>query len=275
MGWKRKTYELLNRRGCRLILAAAGSIYTTLRARKLCRISFEHAWIHKYPAAILVEPEVILPLDSELANASADAWTYRYRPCEGDVIVDVGAGTGWDTLYFSHRVGAQGKVISIEAHPRSFLCLRRMCLLNHLENVILLNCAVTDTESTVLISDRVAYHANTIVGEQNGIQVRGHSLDDIVSTLALPRVDFLKMNIEGAERLAIAGMSKMIQKTRCVCIACHDFLADRGQGDQLRSKAEIMNFLDQHGFRVETRGSDVRPHIRDVVYGYNDACCAR
>ncbi len=262
-------YESLNHRGFRFILAVAGTAYTTLRARKFCRVHYEDAWVHNFPNAVLVEPEILLPLHSELENISADAWTYRYKPGEGDIVLDVGAGTGWDTLYFSRLVGVSGKVISIEAHPRTFSCLRRMCLLNQLENVALLNLAVTAMESDVFISDRIAHQANTIMDEDKGIRVRGRDLDSIVSALALPRIDLLKVNIEGAERLAIAGMSETIRKTRYVCISCHDFLADQGEGDQLRTKTEVSSFLEQCGFEIETRASDGRPYVRDIVYGHN------
>jgi hypothetical protein len=144
-----------------------------------------------------------------------------------------------------------------------------MCLLNHLDNVTLLNVAVAAMESDVSISDRIAYHANTTMGQGEGIRVRGQKLDSIVCALALPRIDFLKINIEGAERFAIQGMSETIRKTRYVCISCHDFLADQGEGDQLRTKAEVSSFLEHRGFEIETRASDDRPHVRDTVYGYN------
>ena len=46
-----------------------------------------------------------------------DYWLQHYRPQEGDVIVDVGAGRGEDTVTFSRAVGQTGRVIAIEAHP--------------------------------------------------------------------------------------------------------------------------------------------------------------
>src|SRR5437899_13028030 len=88
-------------------------------------------------------------------------------------------------------------------------------------------------------------------------------------SLGLSHADFLKMNIEGAERLALSGMGEMVQKTKNVCISCHDFLADEGGPDDLRTKADITDFLKRNGFAIllcESEGL----WIRDFVYGVNE-----
>ncbi len=172
---------------------------------------------------------------------------HQYRPKEGDTIVDVGAGTGWETLFFSRSVGMSGRVISIEAHPTVFRCLSKMRAENRLENVTLIQAAVA----------------------VSGIRVACTTLDHIFRSIELSRVDLLKMNIEGAERLALYGMREMVQKTRNVCISCHDFLANEGGPNELRTKAEVVAFLKQNGFVVLLRESDGRCNVRDFVYGLN------
>ena len=98
----------------------------------------------------------------------------------------------------------------------------------------------------------------------------GTTLDYIFRSLGLSRVDFLKMNIEGAERLALSGMGEMAQKTKNVCISCHDFLANEGGPNELRTKADVIPFLKQNGFAVLLRESDGRCNVRDYVYGLNE-----
>ncbi len=195
---------------------------------------------------------------------------YQYLPSEGDTIVDVGAGTGWETLFFSRSVGRSGRVISIEAHPRTFRCLSKMCEKNRLENVTLVQAAVGDQEREVQLSDSDEHEANSIIGVGSGIRVPGTTLDYIFRSLGLSRVDFLKMNIEGAERLALSGMGEMVQKTKNVCISCHDFLANEGGPNELRTKADVISFLKQNGFAVLLRESDGRCNVRDFVYGLNE-----
>jgi FkbM family methyltransferase len=194
---------------------------------------------------------------------------YQYLPREGDTIVDVGAGTGWETLFFSRSVGLCGRVISIEAHPRVFRCLSKMCAENRLENVTLLQAAVADREGEIQFSDSSEHEANSVIGVVSGIRVPCTTLDYIFLSLGLPGIDFLKMNIEGAERPALSGMGEMVRKTKNVCISCHDFLASGGGPDELRTKADVIAFLKQNGFVVSLRESDPRCNVRDYVYGVN------
>lgn len=266
---KHSIYKLLNRDGCRSILAALSTISATVRVGKLCNVSYDGEWVHRFPSCILVEPRLTLWTPKQVERATFDYWMYQYRPSEGDTIVDVGAGTGWETLLFSKSVGRSGRVISIEAHPRTFRCLSRMCEKNQLDNVTLVQAAVGDQEREVQISDSEEHESNGIIRVRSGIRVPGTTLDHIFQSLRLSQVDFLKMNIEGAERLALSGMGEMAQKTKNVCISCHDFLADEGGPNELRTKADVIRFLEQNGFAVFVRDSDGRCTVRDYVYGSN------
>jgi FkbM family methyltransferase len=266
---KHGLYKLLNRPGLRSILAALATITVTARARKLCKVSYQDAWVQRFPSCTLVEPTLTLWTPKEIEKLFFDLWMHQYLPKEGDTIVDVGAGTGWETLFFSKDAGVSGRVISIEAHPRTFRCLSKMCEKNRLENVTVLQVAVADQEGEVQLSDCDKHEENSIIGVRSGIRVVATTLDSIFRSLGLSHVDFLKMNIEGAERYALAGMGEMVRRTKNVCISCHDFLADEGGPDELRTKAEVVNFLKQNGFAVTLRESEGR-WIRDFVYGKNE-----
>jgi len=267
---KHSLYKLLNRPGLRSVLAALATISATVRVGKLCKVSYEGEWVQRFPSCTLVEPRLSLWTPKQIERATFDYWMYQYLPREGDTIVDVGAGTGWETLFFSRRVGMSGRVISIEAHPRTFHCLSKMCEKNRLENVTLVQAAVVDQELEVQISDSDEHEANSTIKVGSGIRVPGTTLDYIFRSLGLSRVDLLKMNIEGAERLALSGMGEMAQKTKYVCISCHDFLANEGGPNQLRTKADVIRFLKQNGFAVLLRESDGRCTVRDYVYGLNE-----
>jgi FkbM family methyltransferase len=267
---KHSIYKLLNRPGLRPVLAALATIIATVRAAKLCKVSYEGEWVQRFPSCTLVEPRLTLWTPKQIERLSFDLWMYQYLPREGDTIVDVGAGSGWETLYFSRSVGRSGRVISIEAHPRTFHCLSKMCEKNRLENVTLVQAAVVDQEREVQLSDSEEHEANSIIGVGSGIRVPGRTLDYVFRSLGLSRVDLLKMNIEGAERLALSGMGEMAQKTKNVCISCHDFLANGGGPNELRTKADVISFLKQNGFAVLLRESDGRCNVRDFVYGLNE-----
>jgi len=145
-----------------------------------------------------------------------------------------------------------------------------VCDKNRLENVTLVQAAVGDHEREVQLSDSEEHEANGIIGVGSGIRVAGTTLDYIFRSLGLSRVDFLKMNIEGAEGLALSGIGEMMPKTKHVCISCHDFLANEGGPNELRTKADVISFLKQNGFAVLLRESDGRCNVRDFVYGLNE-----
>jgi hypothetical protein len=140
---------------------------------------------------------------------------------------------------------------------------------NRLENVTLVHAAVADKEGEVLLSDSPEHEGNSIIGLLSGIRVPCTTLDHIFQSQKLTRVDFLKMNIEGAEKLALPGMGEMLRKTKYVCIGCHDFLADEGGPDDLRTKAPVIAFLKQNGFSISLRDSEGE-FIKNYVYGLNE-----
>lgn len=267
---KKRTYKLLNRAGLRPILAASAATFASVRLGKLCTVAYDGDWVHRFPSCTLVEPRLTLWTPEQIDRLTSDVFLYRYLPQEGDTIVDVGAGSGWETRYLSTKVGASGRVISIEAHPRIFRCLAKMRVENGLDNVTLIQSAVADYEGEVQLSDAQEHEENSIIGEFTGIGVPCTTLNSIFQSLALEQVDFLKMNIEGAERFALPGMGAMLQKTRNICISCHDFLADEGGSSAFRTKAEVIAFLKQSGFAISLRESDGRCNVRDYVYGLNE-----
>lgn len=266
---KLRVYQALNRPGLRYILALLAAIYASARVGKVCRVSYDGDWVQKFPSGTLVERRLTLLTYGQIEKLAHDLWMYHYLPAEGETVVDIGAGTGWETLVFSRRVGKCGRVISIEAHPRAFACLTKMRSENQLENTTLIQAAIIDCKREVLISDFNEYLGNRVVKVDSGIPVVGTTLDQIFQSLRLSQVDLLKMNIEGAEKQALEGMREMIRKTRHVCISCHDFAANEGWPDEMRTKADVIAFLEENDFAVFGRGSDPRPFVRDYVYGLN------
>jgi len=204
------------------------------------------------------------------AADATDYWLQHYSPREGDVIVDVGAGRGEDTLTFSNAVGASGRVIAIEAHPLSFAILNSFCLLNRLANVTPLQLALMDKPGTVQIADSDSSWKVNAIGDGGGspgVQVRAGTLDDLCDEHRIRDIAFVKMNIEGAERYALLGAQSVMPRIQQICVACHDFWSESGHGEQFRTRAFVERFLMDHGFTLASRPHDPRDYVRDHVFG--------
>ena len=258
----------------RAILQVVTSIGFTFKTKRLSRIFYDGAWVHQNPTRTFVDTRINWNLKEKVVIAETyDYCLLYYTPKTGDVILDVGAGVGRDTFIFSSEVGESGKVVAVEAHPTTFMCLSKMCEYNKLKNVTALNLAVTDKESRVIIEDSKDNPVDNrlINDETKGIPVNSKSVDQIVNELGITHIDFLKMNIEGAEKLAIKGMTDTIKRTRQVCIACHDFLAEPYNDMEMNTKQPVIDFLKKNGFKVFTREDDPVAWLSYCVYGINTA----
>lgn len=233
-------------------------------------------WIDETDAGYFAYQEPYLTLDlRRLDEIARKHFFWGYTPKSGDVIVDVGAGVGEEALTFSRAVGERGRVICIEAHPRTYRCLKALAAYNHLENVVPIHQAVAGPSCpSVTIEDSPDYLSNRVQAA-NGITVPATTMDAIRRQLRLDRVNFLKMNIEGAERLAIRGMSETLKHTQALCICCHDFLAVERHEEFCRTKSVVREFLRQSGFKVVERlepGSP--PYINHQIWAYNPNAAA-
>jgi FkbM family methyltransferase len=276
-----RLYRLLDRPGGRSTLARLATAAARRETRDDVGLVYRGAWLARLgdeyiPVADKFTyrhgPDIRASYDDQFEIAR-DIWFHNYTPREGDVVVDVGAGIGSETFVFSKAVGDTGRVLAIEAHPKTFRILEAQCRANRLANVVTCSCAVTDAPRPVFIEDRKLHERNTISASwQPGRRrepVDGQPLDDICARYGIEHIDFLKMNIEGAEVQALAGMTRVIERTQHVCIACHDFLADTDPA--LRTRERVVDFLEEHGFTVTTRENDSRTFVRDHVHASRGA----
>jgi FkbM family methyltransferase len=259
----------LDRRGRRGLLTLPASVWISAAYRAPCLVYWrDGSWIHHYRGARIPHASLGRAAPPRVLTAEVrDLFLHDYRPRRGDTVFDVGAGIGAGALLFSRLVGESGRVVSLEAHPRTYERLVSLCRANQLENVTPLQVAASNQDGQVVISDIDHYLQNTVLGLGNeGSEVPARRIDTIAARLGVTGIDLLTMNIEGAERLAIGGLDGIIGATRHLCISCHDFLADDGGSEDLRTKAMVREFLVDHGFRVVSRDDAADPWTRDYLY---------
>jgi FkbM family methyltransferase len=134
----------------------------------------------------------------------------------GDVVLDCGASDG-DFTREALAAGAS-KVVSIEVSPASVECIRRNLAAEIAAGrVIVYPKGVWDKDDTLTLNvDDTNFAANSVVIRPNSshptIAVPLTTIDKIVAELKLPQVDFIKMDVEGAEVRAIEGARETIGK---------------------------------------------------------------
>jgi FkbM family methyltransferase len=242
-------------------------------------IFWDGMWIRRVGPHFFPDPDLFRTEEKKLRlwpgmaakylRDAEDYWFHCYRPAPGDHIVDVGAGRGEDVFAFSQAVGPGGRVWAIEPHPVSFAVLERFCALNRLTNVVTLNCASTAQPADLQVETLPVWESCYVRGgapSPTSHPVRGVPLDEIFA--AEKTVDFLKMNIEGAERDALPGAASLLGRVRSVCVAAHDFRAIRGEGEHFRTLGFVREFLSAAGFQIVTRAGDPRYYVPYHVHGF-------
>lgn len=174
----------------------------------------------------------------------------------GMTFIDVGANIGLYTLFAAKKVGDQGTVLGIEPSDREFQRLKAHVELNSLSNARLLQVAVSSsrTEAELLVATEKHSGHNTLgafgydcVMAQGKEWVHVERLDDIVQQEGLQRVDVIKMDIEGAEFLALQGAEETLAQFHPTMLL---ELSDRTLKHQGCSSEQVWDFLTQSGYRI-------------------------
>ncbi len=139
---------------------------------------------------------------------------------EGMTVVDIGANCGWFTLLMASLVGEKGHVHAFEPNPDLQAVLRRSVMVNGFwERTTLVPMGVMDSpgervfhKPATLISGANFFYANAEYwGDRNeSSTLMCTSLDAYFGALDDPRVDFLKIDAEGAEVAIIRGAHRLL-----------------------------------------------------------------
>ena len=158
----------------------------------------------------------------------------------GDIVLDCGTYTGNTSLYFSRKVGDAGHVYGFEAAPATFEKYRRN--MSGKTNVTPVQAAVCDFSGQA----RFAGDAANAAMHEDGAPVAALSLDDFCMQHGLARVDFIKMDIEGAETRALEGARRIIKEhaPKMAVSAYHQ------EDDVIRLPALILDIHPAYRFKL-------------------------
>ena len=155
------------------------------------------------------------------------AYDEGYEFHDGDVVVDAGARIGTFTTKASRSVGSAGRVIAIEPEPRSYALLCKNIEANQLNNVIPIQKMLWSAAQPLELnlSGNAAAHSAYCDGFYGStgetLACEAATLDSILEGVGVGRVDFVKMDIEGAEIEALKGMSSLLRSGAELAIAAY------------------------------------------------------
>lgn len=165
-----------------------------------------------------------------------------------DVLYDIGANLGLVALHAARKCRS---VVAFEPDPAFFSRLERNRQLNPTLSIEMLQVAISDRRASVpLFTDGITGNSPSLVrqrGEKDALDVRAETLDMLVENGGLPKPTVLKLDIEGAEILALRGATNVLcgpTAPRALFLEVHDsFLPAFGS-----SAEEVLAIVRQAGY---------------------------
>jgi FkbM family methyltransferase len=172
----------------------------------------------------------------------------------GMTVLDLGAHHGLYTLLASKRVGVSGKVFAFEPSPRERKALRRHLMLNRCRNVIVERFALgnENRDSDFYVVEDWAAGCNSLKppdvhASTSRTRVAVARLDDWLAEHTISNVEFIKLDVEGAELDVLRGSETLLSRApRPVILAEVQDIRTKPWG--YRAK-EIIEYLLRRGFR--------------------------
>jgi FkbM family methyltransferase len=177
-----------------------------------------------------------------------------WRPRIGETVIDAGGCHGEFSLYASKCVGSGGRVIMLEPDPANIAVARELFQLNgNPKNIEIIPCGLwsqpgklrfragAGAESAIVFEDET----DPAPQGKNDIEIKVHSLRSLAEELHLDRLDFIKMDIEGAELEVISTASELAPQFKPrYAIASYHMI------NGVRTADTLANIFPQMGYHV-------------------------
>jgi FkbM family methyltransferase len=231
----------------------------------------------KYGIRMHLDPENFIELFTYYWSCwePNETWVVRRLLRPGDVFVDIGANIGYFSLLGGRAVGDRGRVIAIEPTPPTVAKLEDNLKMNGLKNIKVHELAVLDRPGTVRIhqphDDNIG--ANTLRPSgysERYWDVSAATLDDLL--IGEPRIRLVKLDLEGAELLALRGFIKHLSSPEGPLVLCE--VTDRFLRELGGSARDLFSLMADYGYEAfSCENLTLRPVSANDIDGVDQMNC--
>jgi FkbM family methyltransferase len=168
---------------------------------------------------------------------------------EGQNFLDVGAFVGWHSIRAARTVGPSGRVVSLEPDVTNRRQLHKNLLLNDIKN-----CSVVPLAAWSKTGDEMGWYTEKspdccrIDPATRSATVKTTSLDDLVQNLSFEQLDWIKIDVEGAEAEVLSGAERTLRKFRpLLFVEIHDTVP------------AVRDLLGRYGYSIRREEFDASP----------------
>lgn len=221
--------------------------------REWCRLEGRYSHFPRYQELYLTAGGMQLHVPD--AASFLSAWReiflrgiYRFE-CSNSVpvIVDMGANIGLSVIFLKHLF-PDAELIAYEADPYIFHFLKENVSRNVSGELTLHQLAIWDNNSSLLFRSDHADGGSVVNRNGEGtVEVRGIDIREVLESYE--RIDFLKMDIEGAERKVIPAAGRLLSRVKRIFVEYHSAIGER------QNLAQVLGTLEEAGFRLRMESS--------------------
>lgn len=169
----------------------------------------------------------------------------------GDTVIDLGAYSALTSIAFAKVVGPSGRVVALEPDPSNYKASQQNIAanrrVNRIDNITLVPAAISDRRGTLQLSSEGAMGSSfaSIVGKHRGriVDVECLTFHSLIERENLSKVDFVKMDIEGAELVTVLGSKDFIEVYR------PKFIIEPHHVGKVLTSTPIVEFLTSLGYK--------------------------
>jgi len=190
----------------------------------------------------------------------------KFEIKKDDIVIDIGAHIGYFTIYAAKNA-YQGIVYSIEPYRESFEILKKNLKLNDLSNVKPFHAAISKiTGQVTLYIDKNNQIGNSIFRMDETTEsekVESFSLRDFMENNKIEKIDFLKIDCEGAEFEILLNLEKeVLKKINKISAEIHE--------NDNNSLDKLIDFFNKNNFKIKTANMINKPTIKlSMLYAEN------